>query len=134
MANVAFRLYAPFLINFAEAGGIRNAQEPIIIGIEAEQSADAFDTLYVSTGGGWSPNTDALLRIYAQTPGLHLIAATDRNRQGEVYVERLHGIAKEAGCRFSRLTPKHEDWNEDLKALPQRLGSAKNGEVKAEGK
>ena len=28
----AFLLYAPFLINFIEAGGIKNAQEPIIIG------------------------------------------------------------------------------------------------------
>ena len=87
--------------------------------IETAQSANVSETLYVSTGGGWSPNTDALLRDYAQTPGLHLVAATDRNRQGETYAERLRLIAQEAGCRFSRLLPQNEDWNEDLKALPQ---------------
>ena len=95
--------------------------------IEAAQPAKVSETNYVSTSGGWSPNTDALLRDYAQTPGLHLIAATDRNRQGENYAERLRLIALEAGCRFSRLLPDHEDWNEDLKALPQAAGKAKNG-------
>jgi hypothetical protein len=95
--------------------------------IEAAQSANSSETLYVSTGGGWSPNTDALLRTYAQTPGLHLIAATDRNRQGETYAGRLHLFAQDVGCRFSRLLPDHEDWNEDLKALPQAASKAKNG-------
>jgi Protein of unknown function (DUF3991)/Toprim-like len=98
--------------------------------IEAAQTVNFSETLYASTGGGWSPNTDALLRSIAQTPGLHLVAATDRNRQGEVYAERLRLIALEAGCRFSRLMSEHEDWNEDLKALPQGLGKAKNGEEK----
>ena len=98
--------------------------------VEDAQSANSSETLYVSTGGGWSPNTDALLRDHARTPGLHLIASTDRNRQGEIYAERLHLIAQDAGCRFSRLLPEHEDWNEDLKALPQVLSKAKNGEGK----
>jgi hypothetical protein len=101
--------------------------------IEAAQSANSSETLYVSTGGGWSPNTDALLRSIAQTPGLHLVAATDRNRQGEVYAERLRLIALEAGCRFSRLLPDLEDWNEDLKALPQELCKAQNGRGEIEG-
>jgi hypothetical protein len=91
------------------------------------------ETIYVSTGGGWSPNTDALLRDYAQTPGLLLIAATDRNRQGETYAERLRLIAQLAGCRFSRLLPDNEDWNEDLKALPQAAGKAKNQGGEMEG-
>jgi Protein of unknown function (DUF3991)/Toprim-like len=95
--------------------------------IEARREGIDPDTLYVSTGGGWSPNTDALLRDYAQTPGLLLIAATDRNRQGETYAERLRLIAQLAGCRFSRLLPQSEDWNEDLKASPQALSKAKNG-------
>jgi Protein of unknown function (DUF3991)/Toprim-like len=90
--------------------------------IETAQSANSSETLYVSTGGGWSPNTEALLRDYAQTLGLHLIAATDRNRQGEDYAERLRLIAEEVGCRFSRLMPQSEDWNEDLKALPRERG------------
>ena len=95
--------------------------------IEAAQTANVSETLYVSTGGGWSPATQAMLLAYAQTPGLLLIAATDRNRQGETYAERLRLIAQLAGCRFSRLLPEHEDWNEDLKALSQGLDKAKNG-------
>ncbi len=101
--------------------------------LETAQSANSAKTLYVSTGGGWSPNTDAMLRRFAQTPGLHLISATDRNRQGETYAGRLRLIADEAGCRFSRLLPDHEDWNEDLKALPHRLGKAKNGAGEIDG-
>ena len=94
--------------------------------IEATCAQFIAETIYVSTGGGWSPNTDALLRDYAQTFGLLLIAATDRNRQGETYAERLRLIAQLAGCRFSRLLPDNEDWNEDLKALPQAAGKTKN--------
>jgi hypothetical protein len=99
--------------------------------IEARCAGLVAETLYVSTGGGWSPNTDTLLRSYAQTPGLHLVAATDRNRQGEVYAGRLRLIAQEVGCRFSRLMPQNEDWNEDLKALPQELSKAQKwgGEI-----
>lgn len=101
--------------------------------IEALQATNPSETLYVSTGGGWSPNTDALLRNYAQTPGVHLVAATDRNRQGDTYADRLRLIAEEAGSRFSRLLPDHEDWNEDLKALPQVLSKAKNWGEEIEG-
>ena len=101
--------------------------------IEATCAQFIAETIYVSTGGGWSPNTDALLRDYAQTPGLLLIAATDRNRQGETYAERLRLIAQLAGCRFSRLLPESEDWNEDLKALSQAAGKTKNGGGEIEG-
>ena len=101
--------------------------------IEAMCAELVATTLYVSTGGGWSSATDALLRRFAQAPGLHLFAATDRNRQGEVYAKRLQRIAKEAGCRFSRLMPKHEDWNEDLKALRQAPGKAEMKRVETEG-
>jgi Protein of unknown function (DUF3991)/Toprim-like len=104
-----------------------------LAGIEANCPTSFSETLYVSTGGGWSPNTDALLCHYAQTPGLLFVAATDRNRQGETYAGRLRLIALDAGCRFSRLMPEHEDWNEDLKALPQGLGKAKNGGGEIEG-
>jgi Protein of unknown function (DUF3991)/Toprim-like len=98
--------------------------------IEAAHPANFSETLYVSTGGGWSPDTDSLLRSFAQTPGLQLVAATDRNRQGDVYAERLLLLALEVGCRFLRLLPQNEDWNEDLKALRQVLIKAKNGEGK----
>jgi hypothetical protein len=76
-------------------------------------------TLYVSTGGGWSGDAGAQLCKFAQTCGLHLVAATDRNQQGDIYAERLRLFALEAGCQFSRLLPAHEDWNEDLKRLPR---------------
>jgi Toprim-like/Protein of unknown function (DUF3991) len=101
--------------------------------IEAAQDANFSETLYVSTGGGWSPITDAQLHSFAQTPSLYLVAATDRNRQGEVYAERLCLIAQEAGCRFSRLLPEHEDWNEDLKALSKAAGKAQIGGGEKEG-
>ena len=32
MDKAALRLYAPSLINFTDAGGIKNAHEPIMIG------------------------------------------------------------------------------------------------------
>lgn len=32
MDTAAFLLYAPSFINFADAGGVKNAQEPIMIG------------------------------------------------------------------------------------------------------
>jgi Protein of unknown function (DUF3991)/Toprim-like len=101
--------------------------------IETAQSANSSETLYASTGGGWSPNTEAALRTYVQTPGLHFVAATDRNRQGETYAERLRVIALYAGCRFSRLLPDNEDWNEDLKALPQAPSKAQNRGEEIEG-
>ena len=76
-------------------------------------------SLYVSTGGGWSRDAGAQLCKFAQTCGLHLVAATDRNRQGEIYAERLRVLALDVGCQFSRLLPTYEDWNDDLKGLPQ---------------
>ena len=86
-------------------------------------------SLYVSTGGGWSRDAGAQLYKFAQTCGLHLVAATDRNRQGDIYSERLRVLASEAGCRYSRLLPTHEDWNEDLKGRSQvaaRIGNREN--------
>ncbi len=77
-------------------------------------------TLYLSTGGGWSPSADAAIAELARRQGCELVAATDANQQGDAYAERLrtHGVA--AGCRFSRLRPQAEDWNDQL--LDQRRG------------
>jgi hypothetical protein len=47
------------------------------------------DTLYLSTGGGWSPATDAAIRDLAHKPGARLVAATDDNAQGDIYAGRL---------------------------------------------
>ena len=68
-------------------------------------------TAYLSTGGGWSPSTDATLRALAAHPDVLLVAATDANDQGERYAERLRVLAEEAGCNWQRLRPTAEDWN-----------------------
>ncbi len=71
-------------------------------------------TLYLSTGGGWSPTTDAALAALAARPGSRLVAATDANSQGDAYAERLRVIAEKSGCDWQRLRPPADDWNEVL--------------------
>ncbi|ARM90838.1 hypothetical protein GGE16_005857 [Rhizobium leguminosarum] len=78
------------------------------------------DTLYVSTGGGWSPQTAQALETLASGEGAWLVAATDNNVQGEVFADRLRQMADSAGCDFSRLRPEAEDWNEELKERRER--------------
>ncbi len=73
------------------------------------------DTLYLSTGGGWAPATDAAIRTLVGRPRAELVAATDNNKQGDVYAGRLLGLAEEAGCGAERLRPIGDDWNADLK-------------------
>lgn len=77
------------------------------------------DTSYVSTAGGWATATQEAIRAYAAMPGLVLVAATDNNRQGDIYAGRIEAIAKEAGCQFARICPKSVDWNADLQVLRQ---------------
>ncbi|CUX68315.1 DUF3991 domain-containing protein (plasmid) [Agrobacterium tumefaciens] len=74
------------------------------------------DSVYLSTGGGWSPATEAAVRKLAARPGVVLVAATDANSQGETFAGRLRAIADEVGCDWLRLKPPAEDWNEALKA------------------
>lgn len=71
-------------------------------------------TFYLSTGGGWSPTTDAALRTLAARPGVQLVAATDANAQGDTFAERLRALAEEVGCGWQRLRPPADDWNEVL--------------------
>lgn len=73
------------------------------------------DTLYVSTGGGWSPTTEAAIRAVAARPGTVLVAATDSNLQGDVFGNRLRAIAQDVGAGYDRLRPSRDDWNDDLK-------------------
>ncbi|SFJ59553.1 Toprim-like [Bradyrhizobium sp. Gha] len=73
------------------------------------------DTLYVSTGGGWSPATDVAVRRLANRANAWLVAATDNNRQGDIYADRVRAIAAEASARYARLRPCAGDWNEDLR-------------------
>lgn len=86
------------------------------------------DTLYLSTGGGWSPATTKTLLMLAKQSGAKLIAASDNNRQGNVFSARLKGIAADAGAGFMRLTPKLDDWNEDLKEKEKGKGKRENAE------
>jgi hypothetical protein len=74
------------------------------------------DTLYLSTGGGWSPATTEMLFALARHPGAEIVAASDNNRQGDIFAARLKGLAVDAGSGFERPRPEREDWNEDLKA------------------
>lgn len=81
------------------------------------------DTLYVSTGGGWSPASEEAIRRLAERPGARIVAATDNNRQGDVYADRIRLIAAEAGAVYARSRPRAGDWNEDLKELLARIES-----------
>lgn len=86
------------------------------------------DSLYLSTGGGWSPTTDTAIRVLAARPGVLLLAATDNNVQGERYAERLKSTAGEARCNFDRLRPTEVDWNAELKARPRNERKGREAE------
>lgn len=86
------------------------------------------DSVFLSTGGGWSPSTDAAIRALVTRDNAFLVAATDNNGQGDVYAERLRAIANEASCRFERLRPIAEDWNADLRMMRKKEGE-KEGET-----
>lgn len=73
-------------------------------------------TLYLSTGGGWSPAMDAALCELAMRSKLTLVAATDANSQGDAYAERLRALADASGCDWQRLRPSADDWNEVLQS------------------
>lgn len=83
-------------------------------------------TLYLSTGGGWSPATDAALRALAAQPAAQIVAATDANSQGDAYAHRLRSLAKELGCEWLRLRPPADDWNDVLKQRESKKGRRKD--------
>lgn len=68
-------------------------------------------TLYLSTGGGWSPSTESALHAITARPDVLLVAATDANSQGETFAERLRVLAEDGGCNWQRLRPPSDDWN-----------------------
>lgn len=71
-------------------------------------------TLYLSTGGGWSPRTEAaLVELLVQADAL-LVCATDANRQGDAFAQRLQALAAQHDRRSVRLRPPAEDWNQVL--------------------
>ncbi|MCP4564170.1 MAG: DUF3991 domain-containing protein [Bosea sp.] len=84
-------------------------------------------SLYLSTGGGWSPATNAAVRTLAARPGAQLVAATDANSQGEVFAGRLREIAESAGCDWFRLRPPGDDWNYALREKAGEEQERRNG-------
>lgn len=104
-----------FRLGPSDAGRVCVTEAAIDAMSLAAIEANRPDTLYVSTGGGWSPATDAAIRLVAERPEARLIAATDANPQGEVFVARLRELAFELSCEFERLRPAAEDWNAMLK-------------------
>jgi hypothetical protein len=108
-AKVLFRLGADSALRLAVTEASIDAMS--LAAIEGLRDG----TLYLSTGGGWSPTTEAALRELASRPGLQLVAATDANPQGDRYAERLRALAGDVGCDWTRLRPPEEDWNETLK-------------------
>ncbi|TPJ81893.1 DUF3991 domain-containing protein [Mesorhizobium sp. B2-5-13] len=78
------------------------------------------NTLYLSTGGGWSPATAEAIHALAARPGVHLVAATDNNAQGDTFAGRLVAMADEAGCTAERLRPVTGDWNADLQGEAEK--------------
>lgn len=87
------------------------------------------DTLYLSTGGGWSPATDRAIRALAIRPETQLVAATDNNKQGHIYAGRLLALAGEVGCSAERLRPVAADWNADLKVRAEARGMEEGGRL-----
>jgi hypothetical protein len=95
----------------------------------AAVDGDRTDTLYVATGGGIGPGTvsalqDAMSGI-EDALNARLVAATDANRAGDRYAERLSEIAAAAGIAAERLRPiGATDWNDILR---QREATRGNG-------
>ena len=70
-------------------------------------------TMYVSTGGGFGPETARALQAILPSNG-RLVAATDQGTGGEVLASRLHELATASSAGFGRLCPEAQDWNAQL--------------------
>jgi len=86
-------------------------------------------TLYLSTGGGWSPRTTEALRDLVSRDHAQLVAATDANPQGDSYAGRLRALADEVGCQWLRLRPPAGDWNDVLRERVKKEGERISGRV-----
>jgi len=70
-------------------------------------------SVYVSTGGGFGPETGRLLgKLLPATS--RVVAATDRGRGGDLLARRIGQLSAEIGASFSRLRPEAKDWNAQL--------------------
>ncbi len=106
------------LFRFGERDALRLCVTEAAIDAMSLASLEGFreGSLYLSTGGGWSPAAQAALRRLAGRPGACLVAATDNNSQGDTFASRLRDIADASGCDWLRLKPPAEDWNDALRA------------------
>ena len=95
------------------------AEAPIDVLSLAAIEGPRAESLYVATAGGMGPETiralELQLRDLALLPGAVMIAATDADRAGDSYADRLKAMAEIAGVQFKRLRPTEKDWNEALK-------------------
>lgn len=121
-AKTLFRLGAPDARRFAVTEAAIDAMS--LAAIEGLRR----DSLYLSTGGGWSPITEAALGTLAARPGAVFVAATDNNAQGEIFAGRLRELAEKAGCAWRRMAPSADDWNEQLRTKAKEAeGEGGNG-------
>lgn len=81
-------------------------------------------TTYISTGGGFGPETATLLGSSIPRSA-RLVAATDQGRPGEMLADRLEALASAVNLGFSRLRPLSKDWNDQLRESAQPLHGAK---------
>lgn len=72
-------------------------------------------TCYISTGGGFGPETAALLGTMLPQKA-RLVGATDTGVGGELLANRLRELAVKHNVGFSRLRPSAKDWNDQLRA------------------
>ncbi|WP_419458350.1 DUF3991 domain-containing protein [Agrobacterium tumefaciens] len=85
-AKVLFRFGGPTADRLCVTGAAIDALS--LAAIEGER----LDTLYASIAGGWSPATELAVRDLAGRIEI-LVAATDRNSQGEAFADNLRRIA-----------------------------------------
>lgn len=81
---------------------------------------------YVSFAGGLNPRQPELLEraIARMPPGSTIVAATDRDHDGDVFAKRIAAMCSEhSGVTFVRGAPKLgcKDWNDHLKEVRDRL-------------
>ncbi len=108
--KVLFRFGAPDALRLCVTEAAIDAMS--LAAIEGLQD----ETLYLSTGGGWSPRTEAALFNLLARPNASLVCATDANAQGDAFAFRLQALATQAGRPSIRLRPPAEDWNDVLQA------------------
>ena len=71
-------------------------------------------TTYISTGGGFGPESAALLGAVVPRAA-RLVAATDNGTGGDILANRLNALATKIDIGFSRVRPLSKDWNDQLR-------------------